>query len=450
MSTRRTFLKQSALATAGILIAPSSFSNIVSNKKTEVIIIGAGFAGLAAANRLKQKGVNFTILESQNRIGGRVFSHKMDENLVVELGGEWIGESHTRIQQLCGELKLNLLNNQMDTHLIYKGNYFPKDKWNYSEAWIQKFQDIKENYKNFSPADKVALDRYDWWHYLINNGCDGRDLEIRELLDSTDFGESIRHVSAFSALAEYAESSEKNEMDKKIIGGNGLLADRLAEKIGKENILLNHRVSKIIQINNKVKVLCENGRSLEADKIICTLPGFALNKIDWLPALPAEKIQAINELQYARINKHALLYNERFWKDESFDLITDELPHYLYHATKGQPSAKGILISYSVGDKANVIANQSNLWNASEIQRTLQPHFGEINQLLEKQVNFNWGNNDYSKGAYALYKPGQWFNVMPKLKEEFIHTYFAGEHLAEWQGFMEGAVNTGEEAADKI
>lgn len=56
----------------------------------------------------------------------------------------------------------------------------------------------------------------DWWRFLVNNGIDERDLQIRDLLDSTDFGESIRHVSAYAALAEYAESSEKNEMDYKV------------------------------------------------------------------------------------------------------------------------------------------------------------------------------------------------------------------------------------------
>jgi len=449
MTSRRTFLKQSAVATAGLFISPAVFSAIGAYK-TKVIIIGAGFAGLAAANILRQKGVDFTILESQHRIGGRVFSHKMDNNLVIELGGEWVGESHTRIEELCGELKLGLLNNQMDTNLIYKGNYFSKDKWKYSDQWVNKFNTLKEGFKNFSPADKELLDKYDWWHYLVNNGCEGRDLAIRELLDSTDFGESIRHVSAFSAMSEYAESSEKNEMDKKIIGGNGMLADRLAQKIGTENILLNHSVAKIVQENNKVRVYCVNGKVLEADKIICTIPGFAMKKIDWQPGLPPEKIQALNELQYARINKHAMLFSKRFWKDERFDLITDQLPHYFYHATKGQPSAKGVLISYTVGDKAAVVANQSNPWNAAEIQRTLKPHFGDISKLLEKQLNFNWGANDYSQGAYALYKPGQWFRVMPILKETFIHTHFAGEHLAEWQGFMEGAIVTGEDAAKEI
>ena len=449
MTTRRTFIKQASLATGGVLAAPLAFAEFLQAKKTTVIIIGAGFSGLAAAYKLNQQNIDCLVLESRSRIGGRVFSHPIADDLVIELGGEWIGNSHTRIQELCGEMQLELLNNQFDTHLIYKGEYAPAGSWNYSQSWAQKAKKMLAEYAHLSDDEKLVLDKMDWWRYLVQNGCDGRDLDIRELIDSTDFGEGLRHVSAFSALGEYAESSPRNEMDLKIKGGNGRLAEKLAERIGKDYILLKHTVNRIVQ-EGTVKVYCDNGQVFEAERIICTAPTFALNKISWEPALPKEKIGALNELLYARINKHALLFNKRFWKEENFDMVTDQLPHYFYHGTKNQKSDKGVLISYSIGEKAAVIANQSNEWNASEIGRTLRPHFGDVNSLLNKQVNYYWGNDEYSKGAYAMYGKNQWFRVRPVLQEEFIHTYFAGEHLADWQGFMEGAVNTGEEVADQV
>ncbi|NEN25774.1 NAD(P)-binding protein [Cryomorpha ignava] len=449
MSTRRTFLKQTAIATAGLAIGLPALGNLLPNSKTKVIIIGAGFAGLAAAYRLHLENVDFIILESRNRIGGRVFSNKITNDLVIEFGGEWVGNSHFRIQELCREFELELQNNQFDTHLIYKGEYSPSGKWDYSEKWNAKFQEIIKNYPSLTDADKIQLDKTDWWRYLVQNGCNGRDLDIRELMDSTDFGESIRHVSAFSALSEYAESSEKNEMDLKIKGGNGMLAEKLADKISKDKILLQHSVTRIEQ-GDKVKVLCANGQVLESDNIICTIPTFAINKIDWQPALPLEKMQALNELQYARINKHAMVFDKRFWGDESFDMVTDELPHYFYHATKNQKSPAGVLMSYSIGDKAAVIANQNNERNAQMAIQTLEPHFGKVQNLLTKQANYYWGNDDISKGAYAIYGKGQWFRIRPILQEPFLHTHFAGEHLADWQGFMEGAINTGEDAAAAV
>jgi monoamine oxidase len=452
MSSRRKFIQNISLASGGFLLANKNYSRFFIAKKPKVIIIGAGFAGLSAAYFLHKKKIDFVILESGKRVGGRVHSHLMDEkeNLIVELGAEWVGSSHERLIALCDEMELPLLNNQFDTHLIYRGQYFKKKEWDYSEAWKKKFEWVLKNYEKMTQPDKIKLDKMDWWHYLVNNGCDGRDLDIRELLDSTDFGESIRHVSAFAALAEYAESSEKNEMDFKIQGGNGRLAEKLAETIGADKIKKEHSVEKVLQTAAGVKVYCSNGHIETGDKIICTVPCFAMMKIKWEPVLPPEKLNALNELQYARINKNPMLFSKRFWDDESFDMITDGPGHYFYHATKNQPSAKGVLISYSIGDKADVVSKQSEDWKKNMVAESLLPAFGDIMSLQEKQVNYYWGDNDYSKGAYALYGAGQWFRVMPVLKKSFMHTHFAGEHLADWQGFMEGAVNTGEEAAAKI
>jgi monoamine oxidase len=451
MTTRRDFLKQAAIVTAGAVVLPNTFALNI-GAKPKVIIIGAGFSGLAAACRLKQKGCEVTILESRGRIGGRVFSNVIDkdENLVIELGAEWVGASHERLIAMCNEFGLELQDNRFDSHLIFAGQYSPKGKWDYSNEWKAKFNRIISDYSNFTEEDKKKLDRMDWWRFLVNNGIDERDLQIRELLDSTDFGESIRHVSAYAALAEYAESSEKNEMDFKIKGGNSSLAEKLAEKVGMENILLKHKVTEISQADGSVTITCDNGKVFSGDNLICTAPTYALSRIKWKPGLPQEKIDAINQLQYARICKNAVLFRERFWNDESFDMMTDVYGHYFYHATKNQKSNKGVLISYTIGDKADVISRQNEEFKTDIIYDSLRPAFGDVRDKIEKQLTYHWGTDEQSKGAYALYGVGQWYTLMPVLKKKFMSTYFAGEHVADWQGFMEGAINTGEEAADEI
>ena len=449
MTSRREFVKQSAVLAAGSLISIEKFKTFIA-KPLSVVVIGAGFAGLAAASYLKKKNTRVTVLEARNRIGGRVHSMPVPgTDCVIELGAEWVGKSHERILEMCEQFKLELFNNQFETHLVYKGQYHGKGQWKYSDAWDQKWQQLIKNYSTMSLQQKKELDQYDWWRYLVNHGCEGRDLDIRELLDSTDFGESIRHVSAFAALAEYAESSEKNEMDYKIRGGNGELAKKMAGQLGQEDILLDHTVTRIEQGAGKVKIHCSNGKTFMADKVICCLPTFSLKKIQWLPGLPPEKIKAINALQYARINKHPVLFSERFWP-EDFDMATDLPAHYFYHATKNQPGEKGVLISYTIGDKAAVIANQDEAFHRSIITDALKPAFGDVSNKMLQHWNYYWGNDAYSMGAYALYGVGQWFGLMPVLKKPFMNTYFAGEHLADWQGFMEGAINSGEEAAARV
>jgi monoamine oxidase len=449
--TRRKFLTRASVAAVG-MIAASKALRVAASTPAKIVILGAGFAGLSAAYLLSKQGISATILEARSRIGGRVFSHTIDstDKLVVELGAEWVGASHKRVIELCQELGLELKNNQFDTHLIYKGRYFDQNSWDYSESCQKKIQEILDAYSNLSEANKAELDRMDWWRYLVNNGIGGQDLDLRELLDSTDFGESIRHVSALAALSEYAESSKKNEMDYKIVGGNHQLAQAMAAKIGTEKILLNHKVVSVTQSGETVTITCENGFKIEANKIICTLPTFAISQINWEPMLPHDKREAINALQYSRINKNALLYNQRFWKDESFDLATDILPHYFYHATKNQPAQKGALISYTIGDKADVFARQSDEWRSRVVNDALKPAFGDTQSHLLSQASYYWGNDNFSRGAYAIYRPGQWFTIRPILERKFENIHFAGEHLADWQGFMEGAVNTGEAAAQQI
>ena len=141
MSSRRQFLKEATLASGGILLASSSFGQFFIGKKPKVIIIGAGFSGLAAAYYLNRKNIDFVMLEARNRIGGRVHSHVIDqqENLVIELGAEWVGNSHKRLHDLCNEFDLKLDNNQFDSRLIYQGNFFNRSEWDYSDTWKKKF-----------------------------------------------------------------------------------------------------------------------------------------------------------------------------------------------------------------------------------------------------------------------------------------------------------------------
>ncbi|MEO8211028.1 MAG: NAD(P)/FAD-dependent oxidoreductase [bacterium] len=450
MSTRREFIKQSGLIAAGAMLANKSFAfNLLS--KPKIVILGAGLAGMAAGKMLIENGFDVTILEARNRIGGRVFSHTLskDENLVIELGAEWIGQSHERILSLCKELNIELINNRFNDRLIYDNKFFTPDEWDYSAEWKEKYDKILKDYFNLNNEDKIKLDKIDWWRFLMNNDISQRDLDIMEFSNSTDFGESIRFVSAYAALAEYAESSDTNEMDFKAKGGNDKIIKALADKIGADNIKLNNKVDSI-EYSPGIKIHCTNGNRYECNKLICALPTFSISKINWNPALPREKIDAINELQYCRINKSATLFKEKFWKDEAFSIITDTFSHYFYHATKNQNDSKGVLISYAIGDKADILSRLNKPGREIMVAQSLEAAFGDVTNLIENNVNYYWGTDEFTKGAYAFYGKGQWFNVMPVLKEKMKNIYFAGEHIAEWQGFMEGAVNTGEEAAKQI
>jgi len=451
---RRKFLLQT-VAGGTALAVPSVIQAAVMPKKTvgSVIVIGAGYSGLAAAYQLKKKGVRVTVLESRQRIGGRVYSFTSPllKDQVIEFGAEWVGLSHERLIALCEEFGLELYNNQFESHLTLGGEYSPAGSWGFDPGLAAFWEKKTMLWEGYSERYKHQLDRMDWWRFLYQQGFSDRDILIRELLDSTDFGESIRHVSAFAAFAEYAESSEMNEMDLRIRGGNGMLAEKLADAVGRENILTRHTVTDIVQ-NKKtgVEIVCDNGKKFTADKLICTAPTLAVQKINWSPGLPTAQVDAMNALQYARIGKFPLVFKERFWKDENFDMITDTPAHYFYHGTKDQPGEQGVLICYATGDKADTLGSVTKQQREQIILDALKPAFGDVRKYLVDGISYYWGNDPYSRGAYAMYGIGQWFDLMPILRVPHMHTHFAGEHLADWQGFMEGAINTGEEAADAI
>lgn len=460
-TNRRNFLKVVGSAIAGVALAP----NILSQKrKRSVVIIGAGFAGLAAAYKLKNAGWNVTVLEARDRIGGRVFSHKFKgTDLICELGAEWVGESHERLKGLCHDFNIPLQKHQFDDYLLRDGRVFSPGQWGFSAQAKAAFEKLIKGYDKLTPLQQRRLDRYDWWTYLEKIGFTEDDLRLRDLMDSTDFGESIRHVSAFGALAEYAESSPHNEMDYKMSGGNSRLAEEFAKKIGPDNIRLGLTVSSVRQSVGHVTVMAIMAKpepsdappvseaiSISSDAVICTVPIQSLLKIKFDPPLPTAHVTAAEELTYARICKNSVLYDERFWKVENFSMVSDVTSHYYFHSTQNQPGTQGILTSYAIGEKADILASQSDVRRMRIITNDLVDFDKDAPKLARGIASYAWQRDPFTDGAYALYKPGQWFGLRPILQRPHGKVLFAGEHLADWQGFMEGAIETGEAAAKSL
>jgi len=451
---RRYFLRSSgALSAATLLPAGPPAEAATRLKKGErVLIIGAGLAGLAAAYHLTKKQIPVTVLEGRARIGGRVFTQEVDPagGLHAELGAEWIGASHPRMIALCRELNLSLLDHRFDTHLLLDGEHYRPGQWKFDAPWEGAYQKLLADFKGLGEKQTRPYDKLDWWRYLSNHGISERDLEIKELLDSTDFGECIRNVSAYSGLAEYAFSGEKNEMDFRIEGGNSRFPNALADKIGRRHILLGKKVKTVRQDNSGVTVTCEDGSQHTGGKLICTAPVFSITKIDWQPALPPAKVEALNELQYCRIIKSVVTFKERFWQENTFDLVTDTPGHYFFHSSKNQPGARGTLTSYAVGDKAHLLSRMNKETRKKTICEALEPIFGNVLPRAEDVTSYYWGGDPYTQGAYAIYDTRQWFGLREELAKPYRDVSFAGEHLADWQGFMEGAVQTGEDAAEAL
>jgi monoamine oxidase len=456
LHSRRAFLKSFGTATA---VAPLLIRNSLAQEgarrgraRRSCVVIGAGLSGLAAAYSLKRANWDVTVLEARERHGGRVHSFRFAENrdLVCELGGEWIGASHERIRALCGEFNLALKDHRFDASLMRDGKVSRPGTWDFSAQANSAFEKFRQTYKTYTRPQQERLDRFDWWTWLEQIGFTEDDLLLRDLQDSTDFGESIRHVSAYAAASEYFESSPANEMDFKIVGGNSRLVAEFVRRIGADSIRTNTRVAQIRERGGRVTIVAADGTRYVADACICTVPARTLDRIRFDPPLPVAQRDAAERLQYARIVKNQILFDERFWGAENFSLVSDVTSHYYFHSTRDQAGTQGILCSYAIGEKADVLAAQSDVRRQEIITRDLLPLEARAPRLARAIQSMPWQRDVYTGGAYAVYRPGQWFTVRETLQRPHGKVLFAGEHLADWQGFMEGAVVTGEQAAEAL
>ncbi len=454
MLTRRRVLQAGAAAVPLALVPGWVHARPV---KTAVVI-GAGLSGLAAAWRLVERGWRVTVLDGRGRVGGRVFSHRFAEapELVCELGAQWIGDDHHRLRALCADFGLELMRHRfVDTTLLRDTVASAPGTWDFSPAANTALETIRTRYERMSPRDQRAFDQSDWWTALRDAGCPDDDLRLFDLVDSTDFGESIRMVGAFGGADLHFGSNDTVEMDMKVVGGNSRLVDALADRVGRERIKLRHRVVRVVERRGIVTVTAvDEASGLEvpfvADAVICTAPVRALRDIVFEPALPAAQRAAADELQYARIIKTHVLCSERFWGAENFAMVSDRTSHYYFHSTQGQPGTRGILCAYAVGDKADVLASQDDQRKRDLVLDDMAPFVAKARRYGIGTAAYAWQRDPWTQGAYAFFRPGQFFGLRPILGRPHGRVVFAGEHLAEWVGFMEGAVVSGEEAADLV
>ena len=440
-------------------------------KKHSCIVIGAGLAGLAAAHRLSKNGWLVNVLEVRGRPGGRVLSYRFPQ--AKEPGMRtWVASGSEKTTRQCGDFANNLNSSCKTTRTPFdsgdrkqrrKSKTYSPGEWGFSRRLEVTFEKFRDEYKFYTSEQQRDLDAYDWWTVLLNRGFPEKDLRNRDLMDSTDFGESIRHTSAFSAATEYFDGNETNEMDLKIIGGNDRLVYALVRSLGRGSVHYQTFVRKIRQRKSEVEVfVAGHAKPFIGDACICTVPIRSLSKIEWDPPLPVKQSEAAKQLQYCRITKTVVLYQERFWpkpKKGGFSIFTGAVSDFCFDSTYLQPGRQGILCSYAIGDKASDVApepkDQLKHWiTADVVAAALGRHAPDsvIARYLKgsKIKRYAWQRDRQTLGAYAFYRPGQWFTVRNVLQESHGRVLFAGEHLADLQGFMEGAVNTGEAAANSL
>ncbi|MEM7117780.1 MAG: FAD-dependent oxidoreductase [Chloroflexota bacterium] len=473
--SRREFLRRVTWASTGVGLAVLPGCQLVAESKIEhVVVVGAGLAGLTAAFELQQAGFRVTVLEAQDRVGGRVRTIRdgFSEGQYAEAGGEFIDgrRVHRQMHHYIDEFDLSLsaVGGGAATYYINQQRFKQRDLE--KQLGVQVVSDVDRFWEELAalagtitdpskPAiapDAAALDSQSVAGWLDELALvpDARTIVAHYIRSAYGDPESTSLLYVAQLEAVYADAPSSQISVFRIKGGNDLLPQAMAATLEKP-VLLNASVTAVSVrdsgFNPCVTITHVQGE-VEADIAIFATPTTALRAVNFSPALPEGLQTAVQQLGYAPHTKVMLQYSERFWRDldVSGDTITDLPLGYTWVGTHGQPGAAGILVTYTSGKFAEQMNTMSQEERIETAVRQVEEIYPGTRDLLIAAKTADWGNHPYAFSAYSNYGVGQVTRFWEVLRGNNGRLYFAGEHTATFVGYMEGAVQSGQRVAEQI
>ncbi len=444
------------------------------SNSTSIAIIGAGFAGLNAAYQLQKLGHSATVFEATDRVGGRVQSPKglLHESLVTELGAEFIDENHTDMLNLLNELGLETILRDSSGRSKARRHYFSHGK----ERSPSEIREAVEPFLDqiLEDCDKLYAGEYTEFDQMT----------AAEYLAQFDMPDWLRSIWETAMIGMYGLESDKQTavnllwlrpeikdgefmpfgdpgQTKSVKGGNNRLAQALAAHLA-DPIRFNKRLSAVKATQDSVTLTFQDGESAQFDWVIIAIPFSVLRNIKLDIAIPDTLRQFIDELAYGTNAKVLFGFEEAVWQQQgsSGSIATDEGPFNTWDGSENQGQDAAGLTVY-LGGKIGVDAgamSEEELYDTFILsyEKVIKGAGTCVTGAISKGIH--WPTFDLSLGSYACYQPTQWDAFVDRhtFAEETGKTdgigagrvWFAGEHLsAEFQGYMNGALQTGRLAA---
>lgn len=458
--TRRDFLKTLSLALAAVpLRSVFSFpqagtAKFFSRQKTvrpkKVIVIGAGLAGLTTAYELTQAGHDVTILEARNRAGGRVFTvREFADGLYAECGGEWVEHNHEYLLRYIDEFGLPLYRGSFRDTEDEGLQFSPRARKSHKlvEETAKKVNSFEPQHPSLPELDKLSF-------YEFLKQIDAPPDMIGQMQRSVSglMAINIESISALHMLNEYA--LPESQASFRIAGGNDQVPKALAGQL-RARIYYSRPVMKIAHDTSGVHItFLENGlqQSINGERLVIAAPFTCVRKIEIAPALSPEKMKAIATLGYGQILKAPLQFRERFWLKQTSEprKSLQGMIGSVYEASGGQAGQRGLLVAY-IPDKSGMAMGslppeqrlEKILAKVSDIHPEA-PHYYEGGYVKW------WQEDPWAGGTYAYFRPGEITTIRKIIAKPEGRIHFAGEHTAGWQGYMNGAVESGHRVAEEI
>ncbi|QDK46105.1 FAD-dependent oxidoreductase [Bdellovibrio sp. ZAP7] len=491
--SRREFLKISALSSTSLALGGCAgldrlFTGDKRNLEGEVIILGAGAAGLAAAHTLKKNKVPFRLFEASSRIGGRVQTVSVfsGEEPVAELGAEFFEESHRTVFALAKEFSLNPV--ELKSRKGFEAHYFRFNGKNY------RVQDLAPKFKTLAtPLRRVRSDLfrdqeailtyrnslvYDRSTYydtlsladLLNSWKGEVDPLVLELIESqavSRFGVDASEQSSLhflSTLDSEGSSLLAGRNTYRMEGGltnlMQTLASRVAGVIPDYSLKMNHALVEISEKEGLFTLNFQTPKGREQYKtrnIICTLPFSKLREVNNIDSLHFSEVkkEALTNLTYATHSKGVLGFNSPFWNKKNGlaanlgNFTGDFLSQKFWDSSREQKGTKA-LMTYSRAGKSGANAGAGA---EQEAVFDLELFYKELPQAPANHQMVNWKQRPWAGGSMAVYKKGQYMKFRGAAGEpEYGGRFqFAGEHTSlKFPGTLNGALETGIQAANSI
>jgi monoamine oxidase len=468
--SNRSVSRRDVLAAGGAAAATLLMSNLPrrafaqAQSGRRVVVIGGGFAGLACAYELKSAGYDVSVIEARDRVGGRVLTFTdFVKDRVVEGGAELIGSNHPTWVAYAKKFGFEWLDMSEDADLDMP-HYF-----NGQRLTAEQVSEIEEAAGKIeaainADAEPIIADRP--WESPNAAELDQRSVAdalakidvsplTRQVVDTllmSDNGVATSKQSYLGLLAAVAGGGgDKYWTETEVYrckGGNGKLAGRLYEELG-SRVTLKLAVTEVNVRGNTVIVTCADGRTLECDDVVVTVPPTVWNKIRFNPALPSSIMP-----QMGVNTKYIAEVKSRFWKKDGLSqyAISDTPISQTWEATDNQGGDENIVLTgFSGGPPAErmLMAERDKIdeFVRPEMEK-MYPGFGE--QFVKSRF-MDWPRDKWAMTSYSFPAPGQVTTVGPALYKGLGRVHFAGEHCCyRFVGYMEGGLYSGVDVAKRI